>query len=193
MRTHIITNLFVAVVIVSAFCCLVYITAQQCYRTAANDPQLQMARDIKEGLLTHRNIAYVASFKNIDATKSLPPFVPFYSPRGSVVFSSGRIHSIIPAIPAGVLDQAKRVGENVLTWQPIPTLRLASVSACMGSPKAEFVVVARSLKEVEIREANLVKAVISCWIICLALIIINAFLNLHFNKQRENENNVRKG
>ena len=40
-------NYFLVIAIVTVISGIIYATVQQAYRTAANDPQIQIARDIK--------------------------------------------------------------------------------------------------------------------------------------------------
>jgi hypothetical protein len=40
-----------AIAIVTILCGLIYVSVQQSHRSVANDPQLQIARDISEGLV----------------------------------------------------------------------------------------------------------------------------------------------
>ena len=45
---------FAALMIVTVLCGLIYVTVQQSHRTVANDPQLQIALDLKNAIETNR-------------------------------------------------------------------------------------------------------------------------------------------
>ena len=56
-----------------------------------------------------------------------------------------------PALPAGVLESSKELGENRVTWQPRDGVRIAAIIVAY---KDGYVLAGRNLREVEIREAQ---------------------------------------
>ena len=92
----------------------------------------------------------------MDPGHSLGTFMQLYNEKGQLLFSGGTIHSKAPQLPKGVLDNAKQYTENAVTWQPAADVRLATVAEYTRAPDTAYVIVARSLQEVEIRESNLV-------------------------------------
>jgi len=46
---------FAALMIITVLCGLIYVTVQQSHRTGANDPQLQIALDLKNAIETGRS------------------------------------------------------------------------------------------------------------------------------------------
>ena len=87
----------------------------------------------------------------------------------------------LPQPPAGVLDFAATNQENVITWQPRQDVRMAMVYEKVNSPTVGFVAAGRSLKEVEIREANLVKMVAITWTACMAVLLVHLLLQSYLS------------
>ncbi len=56
MKLSSVTTYFAAVIIITAIMGLIYVSVQQTYRTGANDPQLQIARDISNHLGNNHSI-----------------------------------------------------------------------------------------------------------------------------------------
>jgi hypothetical protein len=171
MKSSIITHL-VAATLFSLIILLIYATVQQTYRSAANDPQMQLARDIAGNIRYTRTCHYYAdSF--VDPRHSLGTFMQLYNEKGQLLFSGGTIHGRAPQIPKGVLENAKQYIENAVTWQPTADVRLATVAEYTRMPDTAYVVVARSLQEVEIRESNLVTMIILSWMIGVGIIAVH--------------------
>jgi uncharacterized membrane protein len=85
----------------------------------------------------------------------------------------------LPQPPAGVLDFTRNNQEDVITWQPEPGVRMAMVYEKVSAAGIGFVAVGRSLKEVEIREANLVRMVAIAWIACLAVLLVHLLVQMY--------------
>ncbi len=75
-------------------------------------------------------------------------------------------------LPVGVFDVAKSNGQDRVPWQPQSGVRMAMVLFHINSSPVEFVAVGRSLREVEIRESNLIKIILIGWLLCLASILL---------------------
>jgi len=181
MKSSIITHL-AAAAIFSLIMALIYATVQQTYRTAANDPQLQLARDIVHDIRYNLPHRYRLD-STIDAQQSLGTFMQLYDINGNLISSGCTINGKAPQIPKGVIDNAKQYVENAVTWQPTADVRLATVAEYTGdNNRAAFVVIARSLLEVENREARLVKMILLSWAIGISIIIIHALIQRRLNK-----------
>lgn len=139
------------VVVISAFCALAYASVQQAYRQGANDPQIQMAEDAANALVDGQSMDAIMPAPKVSVAKSLAPFLIAYDSAGSVIGSSVALDGQTPELPLGVLDSTRQMGENRLTWQPREGVRIAAV---IVSYKDGFVLAGRSLREVEIREAQ---------------------------------------
>ena len=172
---------FAAAVIVTGIILLVYASVQQSHRSTANDPQLQLARDLSYGLKNGRPLTNLVPADTIDIAQSLAVFAETFDHNGNPVESTGFLNGQLPQPPAGVLDFAATNQENVITWQPRQDVRMAMVYEKVNSPTVGFVAAGRSLKEVEIREANLVKMVAITWTACMAVLLVHLLLQSYLS------------
>jgi hypothetical protein len=169
--------------IITVFMLLIYAAVQQTYRSNANDPQIQIAREISIYLKEGKTIEHIFPTDSIDISKSLGVFAVLYDNNLKPMKSSGFLNGNIPQLPSGVFVFAKTHSEDAITWQPSPGVRMAMVLASVQSSNVAFVAVGRSLKEVEIRERNLLLMVFICWVICMGIVIINAFIQFRYQKK----------
>jgi len=174
---------FSKLAIIAVVMLLIYASVQQTYRSNANDPQLQMARDISTNLAAGKSIENIFPKDSIDISRSLSAFVVLYDKKNVPVRSSGFLNGRVPQLPQGVFDFAKSHGEDVITWQPQRNARMAMVVVDVQSADIGFVAAGRSLNEVETRESNLVKMVFLCWVICSCIVIINEILQYRFGRK----------
>lgn len=152
------------VAIVTIICGLVYVSVQQNFRQSGNDPQIQMAEDATRVLERGDTIeATIASMKTVDIETSLAPFLVIYNAQGEPLFSSGKLHGKFPTLPAGVFTYARKHGENRITWQPEPGVRVATVITRIRTFQSGFVMAGRSLREIEKRIALLHSQVMLAW------------------------------
>ena len=158
-----ILNFGAAIVVVTVVIALIYGSVQQTYRTAANDPQVQMAEDLSAELEAGKSVSNIYHEDTIDIAHSLSPVVMFYDKSGKPLRSTGYLDGKMCQLPSGVFDHARRIGIHTVTWQPRYDVRMAVVLIHVNSSPVEFVAAARSLREVEVREANLRKMVLMCW------------------------------
>lgn len=173
----IITPRFVKFFIPSAFIMtmsmgLIYVVTQQNFRMSANDPQIQLAEDFADQLTAGRTVASVNPGPNIDMAKSLALFIFVYDDAGNIVISSGKLDGQNPALPDGVLDYTKKAGQDRITWEPQPGLRVALVIIRYEGANPGFVAVGRSLREVEQRVSRLGLEVLGAWLAGLAGLFI---------------------
>jgi len=152
---------------------IIYVTVQQSYRTAANDPQIQIARDFAAAI--HRGRPVEGFFTDsIDIAQSLSPFKILYDAKGKPIRSSGYLDGKMIQLPAGVFDFVRAHGEHSVTWQPGSGVRIAMVIVSSGASPAGFVAAGRSLQEIEVREHNLIIIIFIGWALCIVLILIHA-------------------
>ncbi|MBS1599438.1 MAG: hypothetical protein JST75_14525 [Bacteroidetes bacterium] len=163
-----------AAAVITVIILLIYVAVQQNYRSGADDPQLQIARDINNRL--HRG-ASIQKYMNdsINLESSQEVFTALYDSNAAPIKSSGFLNERVPQLPPGVFAFVKANGEERVTWQPKPGVRMATVVLRAALPSIAYIVVGRSLQEVEIREQNLRNSVFICWVISMALIAITAF------------------
>jgi sensor histidine kinase regulating citrate/malate metabolism len=171
-----------AMAIITIIFGVIYGTVQQSYRSGANDPQIQLARDIN--LKLHEGKAVDNFFTDsINIAQSLSPFAVLYDANGKPLRSSGYLNGKIPELPAGVFDYAKANGEHDVTWQPQSGVRMAMVIVSSNSSSVGFVAAGRSLQEVEIREHSLITMIFIGWIICVGLVLIYAVIQFYKNSK----------
>jgi hypothetical protein len=174
---------FAASMVVTVLCGLIYVTVQQSHRASANDPQLQIALDLKNAVETNQPTAKWMSGDSIEISKSLSVFKTFYNTNGEALQSTGFVDGQLPRMPKGVFDFTTKCGEDVLTWQPRDGVRMAMVVEAVNSPQIAFVAVGRSLKEIEKRESTLVTMVVVAWLVCMGVILLH-FLVFYFTRNK---------
>ena len=170
-----ISHLAIAV-IVTILSGLIYTTVQQSYRSGANDPQLQLAKDIAYAVKNDRSIDNLLPKDTIEISESLSPFVVLYDNNGEPIQSTGTLDGQFPKMPKGVFDFAKKNKEDVLSWQPRKGVRMAMVVESVQSSNIGFVAAGRSLQEVEKRESNLTSMVLIGWLVCIGIIVLNGVI-----------------
>ena len=156
----------------TAMCGLTYLAAQQMWRQAANDPQIQLARDAGAALERGATVEAVLPSAQVDIAQSLAPFLMVLDESGKIVASSGRLHGALRSVPTGVLDQVRSSGEERVTWQPDAGVRIASVVVRTSGSHPGFVVAGRSLRESEDRTAQFGGFVRLAWIVMLAGVFV---------------------
>ena len=160
----------------SALCLLIYVSAQQMGRQIANDPQVQIARDMKAALAAGQPINSLIPQAQTDLATSLSPFITAVSENGDVIASSARLHGQLRSVPEGVLKSVKANGEERVTWQPEPGVRMATVVEKNPGAGGGFIVVGRSLSETEERIQKLGSLLLLGWTATLVgLLILLAF------------------
>lgn len=142
---------------------LPYVVGQQVLRQSANDPQIQMAQDIAAKLENGQQIQQVMPSEKVDIAKSLAPYIIIFDTNGKPVASSALLNGQTPTIPAGVFADVRQTGEDRITWQPQPDVRSAIVVTQFRGPTPGFVLVGRSLREVEQRESGIMLLFLLAW------------------------------
>jgi len=178
MKNYFITH-FAIFMIVTVLCGLIYVSVQQSHRSGANDPQLQIALDLKNAIQANQSTGKWMTGDSTEISNSLSVFKTLFDKDGEPLQSTGFLDGNPPRIPKGVFDFTTKHTENVLTWQPRGCVRLAMVIELVNSPSVGFVAVGRSLKEVEKRESTLVTMVVVAWLVCAGVILLH-FLLSHF-------------
>ena len=173
LRTILLPHL-AAAIIATVLTGLIYVGVQQAYRMGANDPQLQVARQIAYKLSANRPVTNMAYNDTVNLLQSLGTFIQVYNANQALVTSTGYIGATTPVAPPGVLEAAAHNGENLVTWQPALGVRLACVIE--ATRQGDYVLVGRSLGEVEKRESNLLTMCILCWLACMGILCSHALL-----------------
>ncbi len=107
---------------------LAYLLVQQSLRGSADDLPAALAQStvaqLDGGVAPDRAL----SQGQIELTHSLSPFVLVFDASGRLVASSATLDGRSPTYPAGALTTVSARGENRVTWQPEPGVRLATVA-----------------------------------------------------------------
>ncbi len=169
---NILKNWLIVALVATMFCGLAYITVQQALRQGANDPQIQMAEDIASALENGRTTGSLMPSYQVDLKNSLGTFVILFDDRGNQTASSGVLNGQSPNLPGGVLDYVQQHGEDRITWQPEPGVRIATVVIDHNGANPGFVLVGRSMREVEKRIDQIGLLCGITWIATLGLALI---------------------
>ena len=158
--------------IISSFCLLVYVAVQQSYRTNADDPLIQIARDLKikysqSGLDSLSDVKDKIEI----SSSSISPFYVIYDENAKPVSSNALLYNNMPQLPTGVFRAAKENGENKISWQPAPGLRFATVIVHVSGKFNGYILSGRSLLETEKRIENLTLMAGLAWLFTSAVVL----------------------
>lgn len=143
---------------------MLYVAVRQNYRAGLDDPQVQIAEDLANGLIAGRSLNQFTQQTDID--KSLVNYIIIFDDKGEPVNSSGLLDGKVPKPPFGVLEYALKNGENRISWEIKPGVRSAIVVRPYKNDSGSgFILVGRNMREVENRIAKLGE------IICIGLIV----------------------
>jgi hypothetical protein len=131
-----------------------------------------MAEDIASQLENGGTTASAVPTNPVDLGNSLATFVILFNDQGAQTGSSARLHGQSPQLPGGVLEYVRQHGEDRLTWQPEPGVRIAAVATGYSGANPGFVLVGRSMREVEKRIGQIELLCGIAWIVTLGLTLI---------------------
>jgi hypothetical protein len=170
------------VIAVTGISGLVYLTSQQVLRMGANDPQIAMAQDNAAALASGSSAGDLLSARPVDIAVSLSPFLVIYDSEGQPVAGTGTLHGQLPELPPGIFQYVDQKGEDRVTWQPEPGIRIAAVVVGIQGDQPGFVMAGRSLKESESRTDQIGKLVGAAWVaILLASLVVVILVELIFD------------
>jgi hypothetical protein len=158
--------------IVTGLSGLLYAAVQQDLRQSANDPQIQMAEDTAAKLADGQQVQNVVPAEKVDIANSLAPYIIVFDATGKPIASSVQLDGQTPTIPSGVFDYVRQNGEDRITWQPQSGVRSAIVVTQFKGPNPGFILAGRSLREVEIREDNIMHLIFLGWIAILLVTLL---------------------
>lgn len=158
--TPFILPIFLAITLLST---MLYMVGQQIERSFANDPQIQLAEDVSRAMMAGTTADEFISPEKIDISESLAPFIIIYDNNQKLVATSATINGKEADIPHGVLQYASEHGTNLITWQATPSVRMATVVQRVSGNQPGYVVVGRSLREIEKRTRDLLLLVVTGW------------------------------
>lgn len=158
-------------ILATALAGLVYLAVQQEGRWLANEPQVQLAEDAAARLDAGGRPGDQVGPTTVDIARSLAPFVVVHGTAGNVLATDGELDGLPPALPAGVLASARANGTDIVTWQPRPGVRLATVTVPWNGGT---VTAGRSLRLVEDHASELELVIAAAWLATLAALAIAA-------------------
>ena len=148
-----------------------YAIPQQVLRNGADDPQVQLATDAAARLEGGAAATDAVPAGEVDMARSLAPFVIAYDDRGQPLASQAKLGGSVPSLPPGVFDYVRTHGEERVSWQPERGVRIAAIVERVNGSAPGFVVAGRSLREVELREAQVEKMAGVAWVAMLSFIV----------------------
>jgi len=177
------------------------VAVQQDLRQSANDPQIELAEDAAAAIHNGYPLGELfAGSPHTDTTQSLAPFIMTFDSQGAFISSSASDGSNALALPpTGIFDYVRAHGEDHVTWQTADGLRFAIVvtrwslpskgpdgatSTVSGPASSGFIVAARSLREVEVRESQLSKIMLAGWVLMVAATIIAVYAEFWWEKRK---------
>ncbi len=163
-------------IVITVLSLFVYIVAQQVIRQSANDPQVEISEDLAQHLSTGAQIPQFDQGDKVMIDKSLRTFIAIYNKKKLPLASNISLDGKQISPPDGVFDYADTHGQNRLTWQPKPGVRSAIVVTAYNDKSSGYILVGRSLREVEKREDTLSLQFLFFWIITMAGSLFASFI-----------------
>jgi hypothetical protein len=161
------------VIVTTGLSGLIYLTIQQDLRIGGNDPQIQIVEDVTRQIETGQNpLDFIPPIK-VEVSQSLANYIMIFDNNGKLIGSSAVLNGKEPVIPSGVFADTKKLGETRFTWQPEAGVRSAVVVDYIKGSTNGYVMVGRSLREVEKREDNIEIIVFLAWIVTLGASLIS--------------------
>jgi hypothetical protein len=165
----------------------VYVSVQQDYREALNDPQIQIAEDAALKLSQGGTPAEVVPHEaaaTVDIQKSLAPWVAVYDASGVPLESSGVYDGAPPKLPQGVFDvhtwskapmyTQNGMRESRFSWQPDEGIRQAVV--LVHASNGMYVASGRNMRDVEQRIEHLGEIIFAAWVVTLGALLAASFI-----------------
>jgi hypothetical protein len=150
-----------------------YLVMQQGQRQGADDGPGRLASQVASQLADSGTAAGASSTDTVDLAVSDAEFFVIYDRTNHPVSGTGRLDGTLPAIPTGVLDEARRTGSNHVSWQTSDGRRFASVERRAGR---DVVVAAQSLAPTENRIDQLGALILIAWACTLAVVVLAYFI-----------------
>jgi hypothetical protein len=129
-----------------------FVVAQQQLRSAANHPQVEIAREAAGELSTGANPQSVVNGAPVDIASSSDTYLIVVDSNGVLLASSAQLQGRAVIPPSGVFAYVRDHGEDIISWQPAAGVRSAIVVDSFGGG---YVVAGRSLSGTEQAEGAL--------------------------------------
>jgi hypothetical protein len=170
-----------AMAIITIIMGLIYASVQQTYRSNANDPQVQIAHDLRAHLQNGKPLLFNDT---IELERSLSVFTEVYDQNGDPIQSTGFLNGKMPQLPKGVFEYASANGEHWVTWQPQRNVRMAMGIVRVHAGPIAYLAVGRSLREVEERVSRLTNMVFIGWLLCISVVLVNWLVTYYCYKKK---------
>lgn len=171
-----------AIAVITILTGVIYVGVQQTYRSNANDPQIQIAHELRDHLQKGRPLEFDDT---VELERSLSVFKEAYDQNGNPIQSTGFLYGKMPQLPKGVFEYAKANGEHWVTWQPQRNIRMAMGIVHVKADRVAYLVVGRSLKEIEERVSRLTNMVFVGWLLCILVVLINWLVTYYHDRRKE--------
>lgn len=165
-------------------CILMYVTLEQSYRSALNDPQIQIAEDAALRIVAGANPQTLVTKESVDIAASLSPWLAVYDAAGTPVVSTGLLDGDMPRLPSSVFEDLRSrsieqsagyalAKESRISWEPMPDVRQAIV---IVEAADHFVVSGRSMREADDRIWQMETTIAFGWVITLLATLLAVWL-----------------
>ncbi len=171
-RPALVFNAQVLVGLSTGLALALYAIPQQVLRQGANDPQIALATDLVAQLEQGAVPALAGQSGRVDMARSLSPFVIVFDDQGQPVASQAQLDGQTPTLPRGVFNYVRQHGEERISWQPRPGVRIAAVVQRVSGAHSGFVLAGRNMREVEAREEQVRQMAGVTWIGMLGVILV---------------------
>ncbi len=172
-------------ILATLFAVVLFFVAQFIIRSAANDPQIQIAEDTAIMLSggVPGDIVVNAPIKDIGQT--LSPFTVIFNASAMPVIGNASYKNVLPNPPKGIFFYSLNRGQHRVTWQPEPGLRFAVVIVPYHTERGEvgYVMTARSLREAESRIGEIGRYIFSAWFVAFIFIVFTSATGLYHAKR----------
>lgn len=147
---------------------------QQVLRLGANDPQVEITGNLKAALQQGADPSSLVAQTPVDIRESLSLFTMVFDEQGHQLASSAQLNGASPVPPTGIFEYARKHGEERVSWQPQPGVRIATVIRHVAP--GGFILAGRNMREVEARERLATTQAGLVWLGMLAIIVVGTFL-----------------
>ncbi len=164
---------------------LIYLAVQQSLRSSAVNPQMQIAEDEANKLAeSSSSTGYVTTLDTIDISKSLSPYVIVFDDNYNVNFSTALLNNNTPIPPDGVFEYTKANGLDTITWEPQKGVRSVIVVQHFEGKNSGYVLVGRSLRQIELTEDHIMILIFVGWLASLFCMLV-AIVFIKFLEPKE--------
>lgn len=138
---------------------MIFFVGQKLIRENANNPQLQISREMAGALTGDIDVAQKFFSVQVNYKKSSLPFFMNFSETGKLLASNGIYGEKVELPPQDIMEYAKSRSDYRFTWKLPGGTKVAAVTNRYEGKEPGFVLVARNLTENEQANKELTKLV----------------------------------